>query len=66
VDDKSEPCQRFFREGLTMSFTKVMLDDAVINWKEEIQVTIISRKCIAQLQLISGINLQFSVNVKLE
>ena len=39
VDDKSEPCQRFFREGLTTSFTKVMLDDAVINWKEDIQVS---------------------------
>lgn len=41
VDDKSEPCQRFFREGLTTSFTKVMLDDAVINWKEDIQVNIV-------------------------
>lgn len=40
VDDKSEPCQRFFREGLTTSFTKVMLDDAVINWKEDIQVSL--------------------------
>ena len=40
VDDKSEPCQRFFREGLITSFSKVMLDDAVINWKEDIQVSL--------------------------
>ena len=40
VDDKSEPCQRFFREGLITSFSKVMLDDAVINWKEDRQVSL--------------------------
>ena len=40
TDDKSEPCQRFFREGLMTSFTKVMLDDAVINWREDVQVSL--------------------------
>ncbi|XP_065887407.1 ubiquitin carboxyl-terminal hydrolase 9X-like isoform X3 [Dysidea avara] len=37
VDNKSEPCQRFFSEGLSMSFSKIMLDNVVIKWKEEIQ-----------------------------
>ncbi|KAK3094503.1 hypothetical protein FSP39_002606 [Pinctada imbricata] len=35
-DTKSEPCQRFFREGLTTSFTKIMTDEAVSGWKYEI------------------------------
>ena len=38
VDGKSGPCQIFFKEGLTKSFTKIMLDIAVVNWKERIQV----------------------------
>lgn len=38
LDTKSEPCQRFFREGLTMSFQKILNDDAVHSWKYEIQV----------------------------
>lgn len=36
LDTKSEPCQRFFREGLTVSFTKIMTDEAVSGWKYEI------------------------------
>ncbi|ESN99989.1 hypothetical protein HELRODRAFT_176291 [Helobdella robusta] len=40
LDTKSEACQRFFREGLTISFTKVLTDDAVSGWKTEIH------KCI--------------------
>ncbi|CAH1782281.1 unnamed protein product [Owenia fusiformis] len=35
-DTKSEPCQRFFREGLTISFTKILTDEAVSGWKYEI------------------------------
>ncbi|CAB3998099.1 probable ubiquitin carboxyl-terminal hydrolase FAF-X, partial, partial [Paramuricea clavata] len=37
LDTHSEPCQRFFREGLTMSFQKILNDDAVHSWKYEIQ-----------------------------
>jgi len=40
LDIKSEHCQRFFREGLTVSFSKILTDDAVSSWKPEIQ------KCI--------------------
>ena len=29
IDTRSEPCQRFFREGLMISFTKVLTDEAV-------------------------------------
>ncbi|XP_075236606.1 ubiquitin carboxyl-terminal hydrolase-like faf isoform X2 [Lycorma delicatula] len=32
-DVRSEACQRFFREGLTISFTKILTDDAVNSWK---------------------------------
>ena len=38
LDTKSEPCQRFFREGLIISFTKVLTDDAVNTWKYDIYV----------------------------
>ena len=40
LDINCEPCQRFYREGLTVSFTKVLCDDAVTCWKPEIH------KCI--------------------
>ncbi|XP_012528213.1 probable ubiquitin carboxyl-terminal hydrolase FAF-X isoform X2 [Monomorium pharaonis] len=33
IDVQSEACQRFFREGLTISFTKILTDDAVNSWK---------------------------------
>ncbi|KAF4027332.1 hypothetical protein G4228_019128 [Cervus hanglu yarkandensis] len=36
LDVKSEACQRFFRDGLTMSFTKILMDEAVSGWKFEI------------------------------
>uniref|UniRef100_A0A8D8QPH5 ubiquitinyl hydrolase 1 n=1 Tax=Cacopsylla melanoneura TaxID=428564 RepID=A0A8D8QPH5_9HEMI len=35
-DVESEPCQRFYREGLTVSFTKILTDDVVRNWKSNI------------------------------
>ena len=37
-DVRSEPCQRFIREGLTTSFTKILTDEAVNGWKFEIHV----------------------------
>ncbi|XP_065177789.1 probable ubiquitin carboxyl-terminal hydrolase FAF-X isoform X1 [Sycon ciliatum] len=37
LDTKSSACQRFFRDGLTSSFNKILTDDAVTGWKPEIQ-----------------------------
>lgn len=39
LDVRSEACQRFFREGLTISFTKILTDEAVSGWKYEIHVS---------------------------
>lgn len=39
LDVSSEPCQRFYREGLTTSFVKVLTDEAVSGWKLEIHVS---------------------------
>ncbi|XP_006820878.1 ubiquitin carboxyl-terminal hydrolase 9X-like, partial [Saccoglossus kowalevskii] len=36
LDVRSEACQRFFRDGLTTSFTKILTDEAVSGWKFEI------------------------------
>lgn len=38
ADKSCEPCQRFFREGLLISFTKIMTDEAVSSWRYDIQV----------------------------
>jgi hypothetical protein len=40
LDTKVEPCQKFMRDGLTISFNKILTDDAVSSWKPEIH------KCI--------------------
>ena len=37
-DHECEPCQRFYKEGLTTSFTRILTDDAVNTWKPDIQV----------------------------
>ncbi|XP_076338950.1 ubiquitin carboxyl-terminal hydrolase 9X-like isoform X1 [Tachypleus tridentatus] len=36
LDTRSEACQRFFRDGLTISFTKILTDEAMSGWKFEI------------------------------
>ncbi len=38
IDKSCEPCQRFYREGLLISFTKIMTDEAVSSWRYDIQV----------------------------
>ena len=38
LDTKSEACQRFIRDSLVISFTKIFCDDAVQGWKYEIYV----------------------------
>lgn len=42
LDVKCEACQRFFRDGLTISFTKILTDEAVSGWKFEIHVSQLS------------------------
>lgn len=39
LDTKNEECQRFFRDGLTTSFHKILNDEAVNGWKYEIHVS---------------------------
>ncbi|CAF1148229.1 unnamed protein product [Rotaria sordida] len=40
IDTKCEPCQRFIRDSLVISFTKILCDDAVQSWKHDIYVAI--------------------------
>jgi ubiquitin carboxyl-terminal hydrolase 9/24 len=41
VDYECEPCVRFYRDGLTVSFTKILTDDAVSSWKLNIHNNIL-------------------------
>ncbi|XP_030747882.1 probable ubiquitin carboxyl-terminal hydrolase FAF-X isoform X2 [Sitophilus oryzae] len=50
LDTKSEACQRFFREGLTISFTKILTDDAVSSWKSNIHACIF-QNCLKLIEL---------------
>uniref|UniRef100_A0A8C6GY42 Ubiquitin carboxyl-terminal hydrolase FAF-X n=1 Tax=Mus spicilegus TaxID=10103 RepID=A0A8C6GY42_MUSSI len=55
LDVKSEACQRFFRDVLTVSFSKILMDEAVSGWKFEIHRCIINNThrlvelCVAKL-----------------
>ena len=37
-DMEVDACQRFFKDGLTLSFNRILTDDAVTTWKPDIQV----------------------------
>ncbi|XP_025829816.1 probable ubiquitin carboxyl-terminal hydrolase FAF-X [Agrilus planipennis] len=50
LDTQSEACQRFFREGLTISFTKILTDDAVSSWKSNIHLCIF-QNCLKLVEL---------------
>lgn len=50
IDVQSEACQRFFREGLTISFTKILTDDAVNSWKLNIH-NCINANCARLVEL---------------
>lgn len=50
IDTNSEACQRFFREGLTISFTKILTDDAVSSWKYNIHLCIF-QNCLRLVEL---------------
>ena len=39
ADKNCPPCQLFYREGLLISFTKIMTDEAVSSWRYDIQVS---------------------------
>lgn len=45
LDVRSEACQRLFQDGLTISFTKILTDEAVSGWKFEIHVS----RCLIHL-----------------
>ncbi|KAK7070589.1 putative ubiquitin carboxyl-terminal hydrolase FAF-X [Halocaridina rubra] len=51
LDTRSEACQRFFREGLTISFTKILTDEAVNSWKFEIHRCIL-KNCEKLIELV--------------
>ncbi|XP_022918953.1 ubiquitin carboxyl-terminal hydrolase 9X [Onthophagus taurus] len=50
LDTRSEACQRFFQEGLTISFTKILTDDAVSSWKPNIHACI-NQNCVRLVEL---------------
>uniref|UniRef100_A0A146LHV0 ubiquitinyl hydrolase 1 n=3 Tax=Lygus hesperus TaxID=30085 RepID=A0A146LHV0_LYGHE len=50
LDVSLEPCQRFFREGLTISFTKILTDEAVNSWKYNIHQCIY-QNCLKLVEL---------------
>ena len=52
-DIECEPCQRFFREGLTTSFMRILTDDAVSTWKPDIQVSGYSDLCTCSVSSFS-------------
>lgn len=41
LDNTHPACQRFYREGLTISFTRLLNDEAVNGWKLEIHVSLL-------------------------
>ncbi len=56
LDGRSEACMRFYREGLLTSFTKIMTDEAVSSWRQDIHKYILKNcerlmeLCVLKLQ----------------
>lgn len=50
VDEECELCMRFYREGLTVSFMKILTDEAVNSWKYNIHYCIFN-SCAKFMQL---------------
>ena len=50
VDVNCEPCMRFYRDGLLTSFTRIMTDEAVSSWRQEIHKCIL-RNCERLIEL---------------
>lgn len=52
-DHDSEPCMRFYREGLNTSFVNILTDEAVNSWKPNIQNCILM-SCGKLIQLCAS------------
>lgn len=50
VDEECESCMRFYRDGLTVSFMKILTDEAVNSWKYNIHYCIFN-SCAKFMQL---------------
>lgn len=50
VDEDCELCMRFYRDGLTVSFMKILTDEAVNSWKYNIHYCILN-SCAKFMQL---------------
>lgn len=52
IDNKCEPCMKFYRDGLTTSFIKILTDEAVSSWKYNIHHCILM-SCSKLMHLIA-------------
>ena len=50
ADKRCEPCMRFYRDGLLVSFTRIMTDEAVSSWRLDIHKCIL-RNCERLIEL---------------
>ena len=50
ADKRCEPCMRFYRDGLLVSFTRIMTDEAVSSWRLDIHKCIL-RNCEKLIEL---------------
>lgn len=51
LDINSEGCQKFFRDAMILSFTRILTDDAVNSWKINIQQCIMNN-CMKLVELL--------------
>lgn len=51
LDVNNEGCQKFFRDALILSFTRILTDDAVNSWKVNIQQYIMNN-CMKLVELL--------------
>lgn len=50
ADKRCEPCMRFYKDGLVVSFTRIMTDEAVSSWRLDIHKCIL-RNCERLIEL---------------
>lgn len=51
LDINNEGCQKFFRDAMVLSFTRILTDDAVNSWKVNIQQYIMNN-CMKLVELL--------------
>lgn len=51
LDVNNEGCQKFFRDAMVLSFTRILTDDAVNSWKVNIQQYIMNN-CMQLVELL--------------